>query len=176
MPATRPPPAGARPVDGATVVVLGQPCVIRVVEEPGRARVGVDPPGVVALHVPVGASEAARLQLLQAWLRRTLIGLLAPLVDLWQAAMGVRCTSFTVRRMRTRWGSCTPRTGRIRFNLELVRKPLPCVEYVVVHELAHLREPGHGPPFRRLMDRHLPDWRDRRALLDPGRRGRVRAR
>ena len=68
--------------------------------------------------------------------------------------------------MKTRWGSCTVETGKIRLNARLARKPETCVEYVLVHELCHLLEPSHNARFHRLMDGFLPDWQERKLLLN----------
>lgn len=84
----------------------------------------------------------------------------------WEPVMGVRCTKWQIREMKTRWGSCTVNTGQIRINLRLAKKPEVCLEYVVVHELCHLLEPSHNQRFHSLMDGFLPDWRDRKALLE----------
>lgn len=79
------------------------------------------------------------------------------------AALG-RPGTLGVRRMRRRWGSCF-RDGRITLNIELLAEPLPLVDYVIVHELCHLREHNHSPRFYRLMDEVMPDWRTRREAL-----------
>ena len=68
--------------------------------------------------------------------------------------------------MTTRWGSCNTRTGAITLNLALAEHPVEALESVLVHELVHLWERGHGPRFQRLMDEVLPDWRERRAALN----------
>ncbi len=68
--------------------------------------------------------------------------------------------------MKTCWGSCNPRARRIWLNLELAKKPPSCLEYILVHEMAHLVESHHNERFHALMDRHLPQWRIRRAELD----------
>jgi hypothetical protein len=60
--------------------------------------------------------------------------------------------------MKTKWGSCNPRKATIRFNTDLAKKPLACLEYVLVHELAHLIEPTHSERFRAILSRHLPNW------------------
>ena len=69
-----------------------------------------------------------------------------------------------VRRMKKRWGSCTPQ-GKILLNLDLIRAPRLCIDYVIVHELCHLKHPHHGKPFYRLLSRVVPDWRDIKAQL-----------
>jgi predicted metal-dependent hydrolase len=84
----------------------------------------------------------------------------------WEPILGVAASSWRIRRMRTRWGSCNVRARRIWLNLALVDRPLECLEYVVVHELVHLHEPRHDARFHSWMDRHLPDWRERKALLN----------
>ncbi len=73
--------------------------------------------------------------------------------------------NFTIRRMAKRWGSCTA-NGKILLNLELVKTPVPCVDYVIIHELCHLKAPHHGKEFYELLSRHLPDWKQRKKRLE----------
>ncbi len=83
----------------------------------------------------------------------------------WEPRLGVRAESVRVHDAKSRWGSCNVRTRSIMFALSLAHYPSECLELICVHELCHLIERGHGPRFRALMDRHLPDWREREALL-----------
>ncbi|MDR0513602.1 MAG: M48 family metallopeptidase [Coriobacteriaceae bacterium] len=87
------------------------------------------------------------------------------LMDKWQPLIGVKAEKLDFRTMTSRWGSCNPQTGRVCINTRLALYPPQCLEYVVVHELCHLIERGHGPRFKALLDTHLPDWKARRALL-----------
>jgi predicted metal-dependent hydrolase len=64
-----------------------------------------------------------------------------------------------VRKMKTKWGSCTPASKNILINLELAKKPAECLEYIVVHELTHLLEPTHNSRFIALMTQFMPKWR-----------------
>ena len=105
--------------------------------------------------VPVSADERARLE-----------PLLAGLHARWAARLGEGGVAWKVRQMKTLWGSCHIRRRVVTYNLELARVPQEMVEYVVVHELTHLRVANHGPAFQRLMDERLPDWRDRRRRLN----------
>jgi hypothetical protein len=89
-----------------------------------------------------------------------------PLIAKWEMAMAVKVERFFVRRMKTRWGSCTPGTRRIRLNSELAKRSPELLEYVVVHEMAHLIVRQHNGRFVDLMDRHLPNWRDLRKALN----------
>lgn len=87
------------------------------------------------------------------------------LIEAWEPIMGVKAGKVAYRNMTSRWGSCQPATGRICINVRLALYPPECLEYVVVHELCHLLEQGHGPRFHALMDRFMPDWKQRRAKL-----------
>ena len=82
--------------------------------------------------------------------------------------VGARASEYRVRKMRTRWGSCNTLKRRIWISLELVRYPLECLEYVLVHELVHLHEPSHNARFHRLVEAVLPDWKERRRKLRLG--------
>lgn len=99
-----------------------------------------------------------REALLESWYREQLREAAAPLVAKWQAKLGVRVDEVVVRRMKTRWGSCTPARQAIRLNTDLAKKPPICLEYVIVHELVHLLEPTHNHRFVSLMGQHLPNW------------------
>lgn len=87
------------------------------------------------------------------------------LIEAWEPIMGVKAGKVAYRNMTSRWGSCQPATGRICINVRLALYPPECLEYVVVHELCHLLERGHGPRFHALMDAFMPDWKARRAKL-----------
>ena len=86
-------------------------------------------------------------------------------MEKYAAALGVPAPQWSLRDMRTRWGSCTPARGTVRFALMLAAKPPLCLEYVVAHELAHLRVRGHGPEFHALVAGVFPREREARAML-----------
>jgi len=130
----------------------------------GRWAVREDPAGLVVI-APASASPESRRAALDRWLARQVADRLDDLLPAWEARMGLRATGYRLRAMTSRWGSCSRRTGRLTFNTRLVGYDPAVLEYVVVHELAHLAQAGHGPGFQALMSRHLPDWRARRAQL-----------
>lgn len=84
----------------------------------------------------------------------------------WEPVMGVHCVHWTIRDMKSRWGSCTVAKKTIRINLQLAKKPEECVEYVVVHELTHLLEPSHNARFHAYMKQFLPDYKERKRVLE----------
>lgn len=120
----------------------------------------------ILLLVRPGMSEERKQELFEAWYREQLKNAVRPLLAKWQLLMGVRVNRFFVQRMRTKWGSCNPTARHIRLNTELAKKPLECLEYIVVHELAHLIEPTHTQRFIALMDRFMPKWQFYRQALN----------
>lgn len=113
---------------------------------------------------PLSKASCADPAEVAAW-RAVVEALVPPLVAKWERIMGVKAGKLAYRNMKSRWGSCQPSTGRICINVRLALFPPDCLEYVVVHELAHLIVAGHGPEFRRIMDAYLPTWCDSRAKL-----------
>ena len=111
-------------------------------------------------------TTAQKCAIVDRFYRQQVEAALPPLISKWELLMDVGTTSVTVRKMKTKWGSCTPTLGTIRFNSELAKKPPACLEYVVVHELAHLIEPSHNHRFTALMDRFLPRWKLDRSELN----------
>ena len=132
----------------------------------GRGGVVLRGFATLELSVRSGMDAEHRGDVLDRWLRKRLKIDIAPLVAQWQPILGVEAASWSVRRMKTRWGSCNPVTKRLWFNLELAKKSPECLEYVVVHELAHLLVRHHKAPFTALMNRHLPRWRGIRGRLN----------
>lgn len=113
----------------------------------------------LTLHVRPGSDPAKMQEILESWYRQLLREAALPQLARWQKTLGLPPVTLRVRRMKTRWGTCTPTRYSILLNTELAKKPLECLEYIIVHELIHFLEPNHGTGFAALMDRHLPRWR-----------------
>jgi predicted metal-dependent hydrolase len=152
-------------VTGESHYVWGERHRLKVIERPGRAHVEVDGDRLL-LCVPADTDTETRLKLMQAWQRRQLRAALPALIAKWEPTIGRSVARWSIRRMKTKWGSCNRETGHIWFNLELAKKHPRSLEYIVVHEMVHLLERGHGDRFTRLMDGFLPDWRVRRDELN----------
>jgi predicted metal-dependent hydrolase len=163
-------PAPALYAGGEIHYLWGRPCVLHVEEHSGRPSV-VFGDGSILLRVPPGSDAALRESAMHAGYAAQLREAVEPLVGQARAALGVGAARFFARRMKSRWGSCSPRSGRIRLNTELAKHPPRLLGYVLVHEMAHLLEPGHNSRFYSLVERALPDWRTARAelrALSPG--------
>lgn len=120
----------------------------------------------MVLRVRPGTDRGRRAALLEQWYREQVKSAAPALVAKWERLMGVTAKRVFVQRMKTKWGSCNHRAGTIRLNTDLAKKPKACLEYLIVHELAHLLEPTHNERFLALMDRFLPRWHSRRETLN----------
>ena len=149
---------------GDTVRVFGRSVPLRVVgtEFPHPPRIE---DGSLVLPVRPGATESERRVIFAVWLRGRLAETLSRLLAHWTAAMGEPPVRWDIRRMKSRWGSCAARKRFLRFNLHLAEVPVECIEYVVVHELAHLAVQNHSPAFWDVVGRNLPSWRLLRSRL-----------
>lgn len=120
----------------------------------------------LVLKVRPGTTQEKKQVLLDEWYRQQLKDVLPPLLAKWEKRMKVQAARVTIRKMKTKWGTCTPAARTIRLNLELAKKPPLCLEYILVHELAHLIERTHNQRFTSLLDKFLPNWRHLRDELN----------
>lgn len=114
----------------------------------------------ILLQIRPKTNSDKRYEIVENWYREQLKAELPALIAKWEQHMKVKVNKFYVRKMKTRWGSCNPRKRTIRLNTDLARKPRTCLEYLVVHEMAHLLVPNHSTRFIALMDEFMPNWRD----------------
>ena len=152
-------------ITGESHYVWGVRHRLKVVERPGRAHVEIDGERLM-LYVPAGTDQKARLSILQGWQRAQVRTRIPGFIEKWEPVVGRTVPRWSIRRMKTKWGSCNRKTGHIWFNLELAKKHPDSLEYIVVHEMTHLLERNHGERFTTLMDQFMPDWRMRRDSLN----------
>jgi predicted metal-dependent hydrolase len=152
-------------VTGESHYLWGGRYRLKVVGRAGRSHVELDG-GRLVLYVPEDSSAEQRRELLDRWYRERLREAVPGVIAKWEPKMGVKVPRWTIRRMKTKWGSCNRETGHIWFNIELAKKHPDSLEYIIVHEMTHLLERGHGKRFTKLMDGFMPDWRARRDQLN----------
>lgn len=152
-------------VTGESHYVWGIRRRLRVVERPGRAHIETDGERLV-LYAPAESSGEERREILDRWYRAQLRGNIPDLIAKWEVTLEASVPKWTIRRMKTKWGSCNRETRHLWFNVELAKKHPDCLEYIVVHEMVHYFERNHGVRFTKLMDGYLPDWRSRRDVLN----------
>ena len=152
-------------LDRESHYVWGKRYLLKVVDQDAPPSISLNISQMI-LTVRPGASRERKAEVMEAWYRNLVKEAGDILVAKWEPKLKVRLEQLSVRVMRTRWGTCSPSTRTIRLNTDLAKKPPECLEYIVVHELVHLLEPTHNSRFVALMDRHLPDWRHRRQVLN----------
>jgi predicted metal-dependent hydrolase len=152
-------------VDRESHYFLGKRYLLEIVEQHLAPTVVLEPSKLVLIVRP-GTPVARRKEVLDAWYRAQLKALMPGLIAKWEPLMGVQVHEFAVKRMRTKWGTCNPDAARIWVNLELAKKPLNCLEYIVVHEMVHLLERKHNARFIAHMDQFMPLWRTVRDELN----------
>ncbi len=152
-------------VNGESHYFLERRYRLRVHEHNASARVALRGIASLDLFVRPGSSAEQREAVLLRWHREQLKALIPPLLEKWQPTLGVQVAAWGIKKMKTKWGSCNIAARRIWLNLELAKTPIQCLEYIVVHELAHLLERHHNERFMALLDIHLPQWRQHREKL-----------
>ena len=160
------PPVEPQSVTGATVRYLGEGYTLRI-ETSQRQRVQLGG-GEIIVSVRDATDTDHVAALLNRWLRVQAERVFAERLTACfprVAAWGIAFPPLKIRDMKTRWGSCSSK-GNVSLNLRLIHQPVELIDYVVLHELCHLKELNHSPRFWKLMDRVLPDWRDRRKRLN----------
>ncbi len=153
-------------VSGESHYFQGRRYRLNVIYQAGPPHVSIRNNTRLDLVVRPGSDTWQRERVLLAWYRQQLKTLLPPLIAKWEPILGVHVAEWGVKQMKTRWGTCNIQARRIWLNLELIKKPVICLEYVVVHELVHLLERHHNDRFAALMDQAMPQWRLHREELN----------
>ena len=143
----------------------GERYLMKVIEQNAPPKVELKH-DTIELVVRPQATTIKKMQVMDEWYREQLKIEIPKLIEIWEKKMGVEVNEFGVKKMKTRWGSCNINKKRIWLNLELVKKPIECLEYVVVHEIAHLLEKNHNARFYSLMEKHYPNWKHSKDLLN----------
>lgn len=120
----------------------------------------------ITLIVRPGSSAEKRAEVMHEWHKSLLHEVVPPLIQKWERKLKVSVSGYFLQRMKTKWGSCNHAAGNIRLNTELAKKPKDLLEYVIVHEMAHLIEPTHGDRFIAILEENCPSWREARAELN----------
>jgi predicted metal-dependent hydrolase len=145
--------------------VWGKRYLLSVVERDQKPSVTSDHRRIT-LSVRPGSDRAKREAVMHEWHKGLLHEAVPWLIRKWEPRLEVEVAGYFLQRMKTKWGGCNHEAGHIRLNTELVKKPKDLLEYVVVHEMAHLIAPTHSERFVALLNKHYPSWREARAELN----------
>lgn len=156
-----------RYVNGETHYLWGEQYFLSVKSQGVRNWGGISLSGnEMTLVAPEASTVRSRGEYVTEWYRQILNRELVERMPHWERVTGFHAQDFVIQSMVRSWGTCNPRKGLVRFNLQLVKKPKEALDYVIVHELCHFKYQTHGPMFRRLLDRFMPNWRDVRRRLN----------
>ena len=152
-------------VSGECHYLWGRRYRLNLIERSGKHEIKLGR-GRLHLYVNPATTLENKALVLSSYYRDALKARIAELLPVWEDKIGVKAADWGIKKMKTKWGSCNIQAKRIWLNLELAKKPPECLEYILVHELVHLLERNHNERFKGYMDRLLPDWRERRDLLN----------
>ena len=153
-------------VTGESHYFQGRRYRLKVVEINRPPTVKLSNNSTMELRIRPGSDRAKREAVLYEWYRKKLKEQIPAVITEWEPRIGVKIADWGVRKMKTRWGSCNRKAGRIWLNLELAKKSPSCLEYVVVHEMLHLVERHHNDRFKELISDLLPNWQTTRDELN----------
>ncbi len=144
----------------------GKRYLLNIIEAQAPPKVVLKNKTYIDLFVRPETSTAKRHKIMNEWYREELKRLIPGLIEKWQKQMDLRVNEWQVKLMKIKWGSCNIEKKRIWLNLELAKKPIHCLEYIIVHEMVHLSERHHNDRFLYYMDTYLPNWKQLRAELN----------
>ncbi|EFH86396.1 protein of unknown function DUF45 [Ktedonobacter racemifer DSM 44963] len=153
-------------VSGESHYYQGHRYLLNVIYRDAPPAIDVRNKKFIDLYVRPGSDTAQRERVLTTWYRQQLKEEIAPLVEKWEGIIGVETAEWGVKQMKTKWGTCNIQAQRIWFNLELAKKSVQCLEYIIVHELVHLLERHHNERFIAYMDSFMPLWQHYREELN----------
>jgi predicted metal-dependent hydrolase len=145
-------------VSGETHYLKGKPYLLNVIYQNAAPRVKIRNKTYIDLYVREGSIEEQKEKVMMEWYRGQLKHQIPELIEKWQKKLGIEVNEWVIKRMKTKWGTCTIAARRIWLNLELVKKPHHCLEYIIVHEMVHLLERKHNDRFVAHMDKFMPQW------------------
>lgn len=153
-------------VSGESHYLWGKPYRLEVVYENKPSSMRIKGKDKLILSVRPKSNRAKRERVMMDWYRKELRNVARVLIERWQEVVGVQLDAWEIKRMKTRWGTCNQKTGRIWLNLELAKKPENCLDFIIVHEMTHLLEKKHNDRFKVYMDKFLPRWRQYKEELN----------
>ena len=155
----------AKYVTGEKLYFDGKELELSVIAYAGNPKAIVSGESMI-LYVRDVLDKDGTKRLVERFYRKHLKKLIPEYITKWEPVMGVKVNFFNVKRMKTKWGTCNTRRGRIWLNLELAKKDRKLLEYVVVHEMVHLLERNHSKRFYGFMDEFMPEWKELRKELN----------
>ncbi len=151
--------------NGNEIMILGEKYIKLVELTKTTSKVEIREKEAV-IYLKIGKDELNEDKILAVYQKKLLHSILSERVIIWENITGLKSSSWQIRDMKTRWGSCNFRTRKIWFNLQLATKKIQCIDYIIVHELGHILYPNHGADFKAFQTKYYPNWKEIKKLLN----------
>ena len=151
-------------VSGESYYLWGKPYRLEVIYENSKYEIEKTPNKII-LKIPEGTNINKKKSIIIEWYRKELKRVLEIISKKCEKNIGLRANEYRVKNMKTKWGTCNIDKKRIWINIQLAKKPMECLEYVLTHELVHLMEKNHTNKFYALVEEFYPTWKEARKLL-----------
>jgi len=151
-------------VSGETLYVWGEPYYLQI-EYGGRNSLVLSGDKAI-FTVKKNTATVQREKFVREWYRKRLKEEIERLLPKWEKITGLKCNSWQIKYMTSRWGTCKPKARKICLNLQLAKKPPECLEYIILHELAHILEKYHNERFKSFVGKHMPKWKEIKSTLN----------
>jgi predicted metal-dependent hydrolase len=155
-------------VSGESHYFLGTRYRLNIIQTEAKPRIEIKTKTRINMHIKPAASVEEKGHLMENFYRSEIKKLIPQLVMKWENITCLHAKEIKIKKMKTKWGTCNPKHQRIWLNLELAKKPIRCLEYVLVHELMHLKEKHHNEHFQLLIRTYLPQWEQSKHELNAG--------
>jgi len=147
-------------IDGEVGMFLGNRYILKVVENTGIDEITLKDGKYIEMFTKFEAVSGKNKKIYLEWQKNELTKILKEYVPKWEGITSLKVEEWSIRKMRTRWGSCNTRSRKIIFNLDLIKKKPEFIDYVVLHEIVHIKIPNHGSEFKAMLDKYIPTWRE----------------
>jgi len=155
-------------VTGETHYIFGKAYRLNVIKSNETSKIITTRKTHIDLYVKKNSTILQRKKLFEKFYRKQLKIILSKSIKKWEKKVGVNAKEYRIRKMKTKWGTCNDKDERIWLNLELAKKPFHCIDYVIVHELIHLKERKHNDRFIEFLESAYPRWQEHKAELNKG--------
>jgi len=155
-------------VSGESHYLFGKRYRLNVIHTDKKPKIEIKKKTYIDFHVSQNLTTKQREKIFENFYRSKITKLVPILAKKWQKKIGVKVSEIKIRKMKTKWGTCNPVGKQIILNLELVKQPQHCIDYVIVHELAHLIEKNHSEKFIDIIEAVLPNWEITKDELNKG--------
>ncbi len=146
--------------EGEVGMFLGNRYTLKIVENTGIDEISIKEGKYIEMFTKYESVSGKNKKIYLDWQKNELTKILKEYVHKWEGITGLKVEEWSIRKMRTRWGSCNTRSRNILFNLDLIKKKPEFIDYVVLHEIVHIKIPNHGSAFKAMLDKFIPTWRD----------------